>query len=45
MRRAPAGAEDQSDTYAYMLLPEEEERRMRASLGSEPDRLLRPIGL
>ena len=44
MRRAPAGAEDQSDTYAYMLLPEEE-RRMRASLGSEPDRLLRPIGL
>jgi hypothetical protein len=35
---------DRSDTYAYLLLPEDEERRMRASLGREIDRLLRPVG-
>jgi hypothetical protein len=34
---------DRSDTYAYLLLPEKEERRMRKSLGTEFDRLLRRV--
>jgi hypothetical protein len=34
---------DRSDTHAYLLLPDDEERRMRASLGPELDRLLRRL--
>jgi hypothetical protein len=34
---------DRSDTYAFFLLPEEDERRMRKELGAELDRLLRPL--